>query len=42
MVTEIEMDEDGGATINFDPSCSNPEGGQDHFANLAEFLEDQF
>ena len=38
--TEIELQEDGGATINFDPSAVNPEGGQDHFENLAEFLED--
>ena len=37
---EIEMEEDGGATINFDPAKVNPEGGQDHFENLAEFLED--
>ena len=38
--TEIEMEEDGGATINFDPGQVNPEGGEDHNANLAEFLED--
>ena len=37
---EIEIDDDGGATVNFDPSSVNPEGGQDHFENLAEFLED--
>ena len=37
---EIEMEEDGGATVNFDPGQVNPEGGQDHFENLAEFLED--
>ena len=28
---EIAMEEDGGATINFDPSTVNPEGGGDHF-----------
>ena len=39
--TEIEMDDDGGATINFDPSKVNPEGGEDHFENLAEYLEDK-
>ena len=39
-VTEIEMEEDGGATINFDPGKVSPEGGEDHDANLAEFLED--
>jgi hypothetical protein len=38
--TEIEMQEDGGATINFDPSAVTPEGGQDHFENLADYLED--
>ena len=39
-VTEIEMEEDGGATINFDPGQVSPEGGEDHDSNLAEFLED--
>ena len=38
--TEIEMEEDGGATINFDPQAVTPEGGEDHFENLAEFLDD--
>ena len=38
---EIEMQEDGGATINFDPGQVNPEGGEDHFENLAEYLEDK-
>ena len=38
--TEIEMQEDGGATINFDPSAVTPEGGEDHDSNLAEFLDD--
>ena len=38
--TEIEIEEDGGAIVNFDPSAVNPEGGEDHNANLAEFLED--
>ena len=37
---EITMDEEGGATVEFDPSKVNPEGGQDHFENLAESLED--
>ena len=37
---EIAMEEDGSATINFDPGQVNPEGGQDHFENLAEYLED--
>ena len=34
------MDEDGGAEISFDPKVASPEGGEDHNANLAEFLED--
>jgi hypothetical protein len=34
------MDEDGGAEISFDPKIAAPEGGEDHNANLAEFLED--
>ena len=33
---EIEMNEDGGATVNFDPAKVNPEGGQDHFENLEQ------
>jgi hypothetical protein len=37
---EITMDEDGGAEISFDPKVASPEGGEDHNANLAEFLED--
>jgi hypothetical protein len=38
---EIEMQEDGSATVNFDPSAVNPEGGEDHFENLADFLDDK-
>ena len=38
--TKIEMDEEGGATIDFDPSAVALEGGEDHDANLAEYLED--
>ena len=37
---EIEMDEEGGAEISFDPNAVTPEGGEEHFANLAEFLDD--
>ena len=37
---EITMDEDGGAEISFDPKIASPEGGEDHNANLAEFLDD--
>jgi len=37
---EIEMDEDGGAEISFDPQVAAMEGGEDQNDNLAEFLED--
>jgi hypothetical protein len=37
---EIEMTEEGGAEVSFDPSAASPEGGEDHYANLAEFLGD--
>ena len=37
---EINMDEDGGAEISFDPSLAAPQGGQDHYANLADFLDE--
>ena len=36
----IEMTDDGGAEIDLDPSAAAPEGGQNHEANLAEFLDD--
>ena len=35
----IETDE-GGAEISFDPSQAIKEGSENHFANLAEYLED--
>ena len=37
---QITQMEDGGAEISFDPSKQAQEGGQDHAANLAEFLDD--
>ena len=37
---EITPTEDGGAEISFDPSLASQPGGQDHYANLAEFLDD--
>jgi len=37
---KLKWKKDGGAIINFDPSAVNPEGGEDHFENLADFLED--
>jgi hypothetical protein len=36
---EINMSEDGGAEISFDPSIASIPGGEDHYANLAEFLD---
>ena len=38
---EVTMDEEGGAEIAFDPRAVTPEGGQDHFENLADFLGDE-
>ena len=37
---EINMDEDGGAEISFDPNAAAPQGGEDHYANLAELLDE--
>src|SRR5210317_499541 len=37
---EVDMTEDGGAEVSFDPSNVNIDPSQDHFANLAETLED--
>jgi hypothetical protein len=37
---EIEMTEEGGAEVSFDPAVASVEGGQDHFENLAEFIGD--
>ena len=37
---EIEEAEDGSVTVDFDPSAASPEGGDEHYANLAEFLEE--
>jgi hypothetical protein len=38
-ISVMEM-EDGGAEVSFDPNAQEIEGGQDHFANLAEILPD--
>ena len=38
---EIEMTEEGGAEVSFDPAAASPEGGDNHFENLAEFLGDE-
>ena len=37
---EVITTEDGGAEVAFDPSQAMAEGSQNHFANLAEYLED--
>ena len=37
---EVTTTEDGGAEISFDPKAIDREGATDHFANLAEILED--
>ena len=36
----VEMTDDGGAEIDFDPQAEAMEGGQFHEANLAEFMDD--
>ena len=38
---ETLENEDGSVTIDFDPSAAQPEGGDEHYANLAEFLPDE-
>ena len=35
---EVTQEEDGGATINFDPEAVNQPGTDGHFDNLAELL----
>ena len=37
---EIEMDETGGAEVSFDPTATELDPAQDHFANLAETMPD--
>ena len=37
---EVAMDEMGGAEVSFDPNAVNIDPTQDHFANLAETLDD--
>jgi len=37
---EIQQNEDGSVDINLDPAAASPEGGDEHYANLAEFLPD--
>jgi hypothetical protein len=37
---EVQENEDGSVDINLDPNAASPEGGDEHYANLAEFLPD--
>jgi hypothetical protein len=37
---EVQENEDGSVDINLDPAAATPEGGDEHYANLAEFLPD--
>ena len=37
---EIQENEDGSVDINLDPQAASPEGGDEHYANLADFLPD--
>ena len=35
---QVEQDEDGGATITFDPEAINQPGTNEHFDNLADLI----
>jgi len=37
---EVTENEDGSVDINLDPKAASPEGGDEHYANLADFLPD--
>jgi len=37
---EVVENEDGSVDINLDPATASPEGGDEHYANLSEFLPD--
>ena len=37
---EVSENEDGSVDINLDPAAASPEGGDEHYANLADFLPD--
>ena len=38
---EVTENEDGSVDINLDPAAATPEGGDEHYANLADFLPDE-
>jgi hypothetical protein len=35
---DIQENEDGSVDINLDPNAASPEGGDEHYANLADFF----
>jgi hypothetical protein len=37
---DIQENEDGSVDIDLDPQAASPEGGDEHYANLADFLPD--
>jgi len=37
---EVQENEDGSVDINLDPQAASPEGGDEHYSNLADFLPD--
>ena len=37
---DVQMMEDGGAVVDFDPQASAMQGAMQHNSNLAEFLDD--
>src|SRR5210317_795178 len=37
---EVQENEDGSVDINLDPATATPEGGDEHYTNLADFLPD--
>jgi len=38
---EVTEQDDGSVEVDFDPNAASPEGGDEHYANLAEFLPDE-
>src|SRR6056300_1430813 len=38
---DIQENEDGSVNIDLDPQAATPEGGDEHYANLADFLPDE-
>ena len=38
---DIQENEDGSVDINLDPAAATPEGGDEHYANLADFLPEE-